>query len=88
MRKSTIIATCLVNSRAFSSLPDAEAAVRVDFRHAFPEENCADWNGDVDPDTAASIIRQFDRSPPPNVRQFIDELRHVAPPSTARAGRR
>jgi hypothetical protein len=78
MRKSTVIANCLVDARAFSDIADAEAAVRAAFRNAFPDQNCSDWNGDVDAVTAAAVRDRYRDSPaPPSVRQMIDELRYV-----------
>jgi hypothetical protein len=90
MRKSTIIAHCLVNSRAYSTVADAEAGVRTAFREAYPEQSCADWNDDVDADTAADLIRRHSALPAlstspasPDMRRLIDELRPI-PGASAR----
>ena len=79
MRKSTIIASALVQSRAFTTLAEAESHVRSVFREAFPEESCSAWNEDVEPATAASLIDRAGAAHAPDVRRFIDHLRNVPP---------
>ncbi|HEX6038555.1 hypothetical protein [Longimicrobium sp.] len=75
MRRSTIIATCLVNSNMVNQIEGAEHKVQQIFRDEFPEEDFAAWNREVGDETAATIIRKIGRASRINVRMFIDELR-------------
>ena len=47
IRKSTVIATCLVNSNMISGLEDAEAAVRNIFLTEFPHRSLNEWNNEI-----------------------------------------
>jgi hypothetical protein len=44
MRRSTVIATCLVQARVLGDLQSAERAVREQFAAAFPSRSFDDWN--------------------------------------------
>jgi hypothetical protein len=74
MRKSTIIAHCLVNSNMISSITDAEHRVRTVFEDEFPNRDFARWNGDVDDAVATDIIRNVGRASRINVKNFIEDL--------------
>jgi len=52
MRKSTVIARCLLNSNMMNSLEEAERAVRVIFDEEFPGRNFDDWNQNLNDITA------------------------------------
>ena len=75
MRRSTIIATCLVNSNMINRIEDAEHRVEQVFRDEFLHEDFAAWNREVDDQTANTIIRNVGRASRINVRMFIDDLR-------------
>ena len=47
MRKSTVIAICLVNSKMISSLAQAESAVRKVFEDEFVARDFFEWNVDM-----------------------------------------
>lgn len=75
MKKSTVIATCLVNSSMINRLEDAENAVRQVFLDEFPESNFAQWNREIDDQVAEQIIKNVGRASQINVRKFIEDLR-------------
>jgi hypothetical protein len=75
MRRSTIIATCLVNSNMISRIEDAEHRVQQVFGDEFPHEDFVAWNREVDDQIASTIIRDVGRASRINVRMFIDDLR-------------
>jgi hypothetical protein len=74
MRKSTVIAQCLVNSKMIASLEEAEHAVRVIFNQEFSDQDFNDWNQNMDDATAASIISTVGRASRINVKKFIEDL--------------
>lgn len=74
MNKSTVIATCLVNSRMISGLDDAENAVRQVFLTEFPEADFLEWNRDMNDRDAKHIISAVGRASTINVRKFIEDL--------------
>jgi len=75
MRKSTVIATCLVNSSIVNRLEDAEHLVKQVFADEFPLENFHQWNREMDENTAKNIIRNVGRVMRINVKQFVEDLR-------------
>ena len=56
MKKSTIIATCLVNSSMICSLEDAEYAVQKIFKEEFLALSLEVWNADFPENVAKHII--------------------------------
>jgi hypothetical protein len=72
MRKGTIIATCLVNSKFM--LADAEAAVEKIFGTEFPESDFLDWNCEMNDNAAQNIIKSVGCASRINVRKFIEDL--------------
>lgn len=74
MKKSTLIATCLVNSSMFGCLEAAEAAVRSIFADEFPESDFAHWNRCIDDASARDMIRAIGRASRINVRKLIESL--------------
>lgn len=56
MKKSTVIATCLLNTRMITQLADAEAAVERVFGDEFPDEDFAHWNQQVSSQVSENII--------------------------------
>lgn len=74
MKKSTIIATCLVNSNIIGRLEDAEHSVQQIFRSEFPNASYADWNQDLDEATSEKVISAVGRASQINVRKFIEDL--------------
>lgn len=77
MQRSTIIATCLFNSRMVSGVEDGEQIVRNVFADEFPTELFQDWNRDVDQSVADRIINTVGRASQINVASFIDDLRNT-----------
>jgi len=75
MRKSTLIAHCLVNSRMYTKLEDAEARVRNVFESEFPNQNFVKWNSDIDDKFAAQRIKDCGVASQIRVNLFIEELR-------------
>jgi hypothetical protein len=74
MKKSTIIATCLVNSNMSGRLEDAEHSVQQVFRSEFPNASYANWNRDMDEQTSEKVISAVGRASRINVRKFIEDL--------------
>ena len=58
MRKSTIIATCLLNAGIVLDMESGEALVLTTFQQHFPDDSFERWNGDVDPAKAAHIVSE------------------------------
>lgn len=75
MKKSTVIATCLINSRVTShSLASVEASVEQSFKEDFPDMSYKQWNADMPESAANDIIKQFGSAYRIDVRQFIQDL--------------
>ncbi len=75
MRKSTVIATCLVNSNMIGDFEDAEHIVRRIFTEEFLDLSFDDWERDIDDSIAQNIIRNVGTASRINVVQFIEDLR-------------
>ena len=58
MKKSTVIATCLVDLNIADRLEDAEEFVKLTFRREFPEDNFPYWNQEIH-DTSAEILIRY-----------------------------
>lgn len=74
MRRSTIIATCLVNSDMIQRIEEAECAVQQVFIEQFPKADFSQWNREIDRDTAKNVIRTVGRASRINVKLFIQDL--------------
>jgi hypothetical protein len=74
MQKSTIIATCLLNSSRVGSLEHGELIVRRVFADEFPRRNFAAWNGVVPDKYGEQIVRNVGRAMTINVMLFIEDL--------------
>ncbi len=74
MRKSAIIAKCLVNSNMMTRLEDAECAVEKIFIGKFPNSNFSKWNQEINDKIAEHIIRTVGRASRINVNRFIKDL--------------
>lgn len=71
MKKSTIIANCLVNLRAGFNLESAENAVQQIFEDEFSGENFEAWNQDINDAAATQFIRNQGNLSSVNVRNAI-----------------
>ena len=74
MRRSTVIANCLVNSRMVRRLDEAELSVRQVFDEEFPDKDFHQWNLHLDDATAANIIKAVGKASRINVKKFIEDL--------------
>jgi hypothetical protein len=74
MRKSTVIATCLVNFSIINRMDDAENAVRDVFAAEFPTKIFARWNVELDAKAADHIIKTVGRASRIKVRKLIEDL--------------
>jgi hypothetical protein len=75
MRKSAVIATCIINSGASTHpLSTVEAAVRQTFKEDFQDMNYEKWNEDLPEPVAKDIINQFGTNYRIDVRQLIIDL--------------
>lgn len=75
MRKSTIIATCLVNSGLVQHLEEAELVVLRTFRAELPTERFGDWDTEVEDSTARDMIKNVGRASQISIPLFIEDLR-------------
>jgi hypothetical protein len=74
MKKSTLIATCLINCGSTYQLQEIETSISQTFKEDFPEMNYKDWNTMIPLTDAKAIIQQFGKGYRINVRQFIYDL--------------
>jgi hypothetical protein len=74
MQKSTIVATCLVNSKMIDKVENAEIAVQNIFQEEFPKSNFREWNIDINDQAARNIINSVGGASRINVRNFIEDL--------------
>jgi hypothetical protein len=75
MKKSTVIATCLINSGVTSHpLPSVEASIKQSFKEDFQDMNYEQWNTNLPDDVANDIIQQFGGKYRIDVRQMIIDL--------------
>ena len=74
MRKSTIIATCLLNSSMVNRLEEGEASVRQIFLNERPSADYRLWNSEINDDAAKDIIKTVGRASRINVAKFINDL--------------
>jgi hypothetical protein len=74
VKKSRVIATCLVNSSMISRIEDAEHAVRQVFIDEFPTANFTVWDQDIDDRAAEHIIKTVGQASHINVKRFIEDL--------------
>lgn len=74
MKKSEIIANCLVNMGIGTNATDAETRVQQIFVEEFPNDSYVRWNTDVDDAVAHGLIKNVGRASEINVRLFILDL--------------
>jgi len=74
LKKSTVIATCLVNSKMINGMDDAENRVYQVFIDEFPVANFDEWNQEIDETVARQIIKNVGQASRINVKLFIKEL--------------
>lgn len=78
MKRSTLIATCLVKSDMIARLEYAEQCVQQTFLSEFPNSNFSEWNHDINEGTAEDIIRRVGPASRINVKKFIEDLWYVS----------
>ena len=74
MRKSTLIANCLVNAGMTLSIVSGEHEVERVFRQAFADEDFDAWNSHVNEQTAGDIVRKVSPATRVRVGQLIRDL--------------
>ena len=74
MQKSTLIATCLVNSSMVTSLDVGERIVREVFEESFNGTAVSQWDVALPAKTTKSIIDGVGRTMRIDVRKFIADL--------------
>ena len=75
MKKSVIIANCLVNSGFFDTINLAELAVEKIFFDESKEGEYSDWNANVTDSYGKNLIKNVGRASKINVSKFIDDLK-------------
>lgn len=78
MKRSSLIATCLVKANMIARIEFAEQCVRQTFSSEFPDANFAEWNRDINEITAEDIIRRVGPTSRINVKKFIEDLWYVS----------
>ena len=74
MKKSAIVATCLVNSNMIKELENAISAVQNIFSDEYPDQEFQIWDTDILESTAKNIISNVGRASRINVAKFIKNL--------------
>lgn len=74
MKKSTVIAQCLVRNRAADSVEEAEKIVRRLFASEFSVLDYNDWNRDISEERANAVTCISKDASTLNVRQLIRDL--------------
>ena len=74
MRRSTVIAQCLVNSKMTKSLDDAERRVRLVFEDEFHNQDFDKWNRNMSDRAAEDMIKAVGKASRINVKKFIKDL--------------
>jgi hypothetical protein len=74
MKKTTVIATCLINCGSVYSMREIEGSIEQTFKEDFPGVSYHQWNTDLPERDAASIIGQFGAGYRINIRQLIADL--------------
>ena len=88
MRRSTIIAKCLVNSNMYTRLEDAESHVNQVFEKCFPGEDFVAWNLNVDDPAAENVIQTVGKAVSISVDLLILDLWDEMPDRAKDAHRR
>ena len=60
LKKSTVIALCLINGRIIYRMEDAQEVIRRIFADEFPGESYDVWNGEVSEVAAQELIRSVE----------------------------
>jgi hypothetical protein len=75
MKKSAVIATCLIHSGITSQpLADVEQSIEQSFKEDFSGLNYQQWNTHLPEADAQRIIKEFGSSYRIDIRQFIQDL--------------
>lgn len=74
MKKVSVIAQCLVNSRLFNDISEASIAVEHKFKNEFPGCDFYKWNTHIDNSVAENIINTVGVASEINVAKFISDL--------------
>jgi len=74
VKKSTVIATCLVNSGMVKDIDGAEKVIRSVFQDEFPKHKFQEWNSNIPKKTANNIIKAVGKASRINVKKFIEDL--------------
>ena len=78
MKRSTLIATCLVKSNMIARLEYAEQCVQQTFLSEFPNADFSEWNHEINKIMAEDIIRRVGPTSRINVKKFIEDLWYVS----------
>lgn len=74
MRKSVVIATCLLNSRMVASLEAGESAVRAVYADMHRTVTFSQWNLEMPESAAMHVIKGIGRAMEIHVDRLIAEL--------------
>jgi len=79
MRKSTVVATCLVKSGFTSDIESAEVTVKGIFENEFPDQDFHKWNTVIPKMAAQQIIDGAGGASRINVKKCIEALWKTVP---------
>ncbi|MFC7515059.1 hypothetical protein ACFQUU_08590 [Herbaspirillum sp. GCM10030257] len=74
MKKSTVIATCLVNLHTGIDMSQGEFIVRNTFIDYYPSDDFDAWNSELPDQVAKNIISNVGNASQIKVAKFIEDL--------------
>ncbi len=76
VKKVSIIAKCLVNTKIFTEMSTAESSIKKVFNDSYSEHSFDEWNTEVSELSANRIIARVATASKVRVRSLIQELWH------------
>jgi hypothetical protein len=74
MKKSELVANCLVTSKTVQRIDDATSRVRRVFLEEFPDRDFGAWNSEINDLRALQVIAMFGKASTVNVKRMIELL--------------
>src|SRR5262245_16858005 len=74
MKKSELVAHCLVSSKTVQRIDDATSRVRRVFLEEFPHGDFSAWNSQINDLRASQVVAMFGKGSMVNVKRMIELL--------------
>ncbi|EFL92535.1 putative DNA-binding transcriptional regulator [Candidatus Regiella insecticola LSR1] len=74
IKKVSIIARCLVNTKIFTDMSEAESSIEKIFNDSYSEHSFDEWNTEVSELSANRVIARVAMASKVRVRSLIQEL--------------